>query len=205
MDTRTRILASATRLLPEVGYAAFTMASVREDLGIPSGSLFHAFPTRAALAAAVYVEGMARYQDAATGAILRARGARPALRAWIRTHLGWIEDHPDLARFLFSTLPDEVLDAASGDLDSRNAEFFAALDDLFERAVRGGLMGPLDRPVALAICLGPSHDYGRRWIRGEAGTPPRKISRVLEDATVAALAATVPRDRADRRGKENAP
>jgi AcrR family transcriptional regulator len=44
------------RELPRVGYAAFTMASVRDTLGLSNGSVFHAFPSKAALAAAVYVE-----------------------------------------------------------------------------------------------------------------------------------------------------
>jgi AcrR family transcriptional regulator len=61
-DTRARILKEGTEQFARGGYAAFTLASVRDALQLSSGSMFHAFASKAALAAAVYVEGMSAYQ-----------------------------------------------------------------------------------------------------------------------------------------------
>ncbi len=201
-DTRSRILAEAARQLTDAGYSAFTITSVRDALGLSSGSMFHAFASKPALAAAVYVEGMADYQRAATAAITTAPDPERALRAWIASHLAWIEDHRDLARYLFSTLPDEVMTEAARPLAEHNDAFYAALASLFEGAAAAGLMARLPRPVAQAICIGPAHEYGRQWIRTDATAPPRKVSRTLQDAALAALAATVPSRARSRNRKE---
>ncbi len=189
--TRSRIVAEAARQLTQVGYAAFTVAAVRDALGLSSGSMFHAFPSKPALAAAVYVEGMAAYQGAATAAIGAAREPEAAIGAWIATHLAWIEDHRDLARYLFSTLPDEVMAEAAAPLAVHNGAFYAALDALFVRAAGAGLVVPLPRPVAQAICIGPAQEYGRQWTRGSVSIPPRALARTLERAALAGLAATL--------------
>jgi AcrR family transcriptional regulator len=190
-DTRTRILDEATRQLTELGYEAFTVASVRDALGLSSGSMFHAFASKAALAAAVYVEGMSDYQRAASQAI-HGSDAEAALRQLIAVHLAWMEDHRALARYLFGTLPDEVMALAKAPLAERNAEFFATLDGLYQRASEAGLCGRLEQRLALALCIGPAQEYGRQWTRGNASVSPRKVTRAMQDAAIAALASTLP-------------
>jgi AcrR family transcriptional regulator len=191
--TRERILAEATRQLLRDGYAAFAVARVRDALELSSGSMFHAFSSKPALAAAVYAEGMVEYQRAAVAAIQRAAGPAEALRALIRTHLAWIEDHRDLARFLFATPPDEVAAELAAPLASHNAAFYAEESALFARAAEAGLMGALPRALAHALCVGPAQEYGRLWTRGDATAPPRRVTRALQDAALAALAATITR------------
>jgi AcrR family transcriptional regulator len=201
-DTRERILAEATRQILRDGYAACSVASVRDALGLSSGSMFHAFPSKPALAAAVYVEGMAGYQRVACAAMRRHGEVEQALRRFIATHLAWIEDHRELARFLFATLPDEVAAEASKPLEQHNLAFFAGEAALFERATRAGLMAELPRPLAHALCIGPSQEYGRLWTRGEVGARPRRVTRLLQDAALAALASTASqRERPMRKGK----
>ncbi|HKU38878.1 MAG TPA: TetR/AcrR family transcriptional regulator [Polyangiales bacterium] len=190
MDTRQRIVAEATRQLTRTGYAAFTIAAVRDALELSSGSMFHAFASKPALAAAVYVENMAEYQRSALAAIRRSSDPKRGICAWIAAHLGWIEDHRDVARYLFSTLPDDVMAEAAPALAEHNAAFYAALEQLFENAAAAGLMGRLERRVAQVICIGPAHEYGRQWTRGDVATPPRKLSRTLQRAALAGLAAT---------------
>jgi len=201
-DTRNRILAEAARQIAARGYARFTMASVRTALRLSSGSMFHAFASKPALAAAVYVEGMADYQRAAIAAIAASRDPGSALRAWIAAHLGWIEDHRELARYLFSTPPDEVMAEAARPLAEHNRRFYTALESLFAQATAGGLMAPLPRPVAQALCIGPAHEYGRQWTAGHAAVSPRRVTGAFQDAALAALAATIPPRVARRKPKE---
>ncbi|HZJ28113.1 MAG TPA: TetR/AcrR family transcriptional regulator [Acidimicrobiia bacterium] len=189
-DTRARILATATRQLLDRGYAAFTVASVREELRLSSGSMFHAYPSKAALAAAVYVEGMADYQRAAMAGLAISSDPEQTLRCLIDTHLGWVQDHPGLARFLFSTLPGEVVAEAAAPLAQRNATFYDALDRFYGRMTEAGLMGPLDRRVAHAICIGPAQEYCRQWTRDDHAAAPRELSSVLAEVALAAIRTT---------------
>ena len=191
METRARILAEATRQLTELGYASFTVAAVRDALSLSSGSMFHAFPSKAALAAAVFVEGMGDYQRAASQVIHGVEDAEAAVRALVALHLAWIEDHRALARYLFGTLPDEVMALAKEPLAARNVEFFASLESLYQRVADAGLSGRIELRLAQVLCIGHAQEYGRQWTRGNASLSPRKVTRALQDAALAALASTV--------------
>ncbi|MEO1062451.1 MAG: TetR/AcrR family transcriptional regulator [Actinomycetota bacterium] len=188
-STRDRLLDAAARRLGEHGYATFTLAAVRDEVGVSNGSLFHAFGSKAALAAAVYVEGMTDYQRTAMAA-LEQDDAVAALRAYVAAHLGWVEAHAPLARFLFATLPDEVMREVVEPLSQRNAAFFAAVDRLHTGLVDAGAMGPLDRWTAHALSIGPAQEHCRQWSRGSAALAPTALADVFADAAVAALATT---------------
>ncbi|WP_063021743.1 TetR/AcrR family transcriptional regulator [Nocardia niwae] len=193
MRTRERILAEATRQLLAKGYPSFTMAGVRDRLGLSSGSMFHAFGSKAELAAAVYVSGMLGYQRTVLER-LDAPGAtaEQAIRAMLAAHLGWVEDHRDLARFLFATLPDEVALAAQPQLAQHNRDFFGALARRYRELLGAADPGGEGYPLAHAICVGPAQEYCRQWVRGRVAAPPRSVTTILQEAAVAALA-TLPR------------
>jgi hypothetical protein len=127
----------------------------------------------------------------ASAALAAESAPERALMALIAAHLGWIEDHQALARYLFGSLPDEVLALAEPPLAAHNARFFAVLDALYQRLARAGFMGALDRSTARALCIGPAQEYGRQWTRGMTKEPPRKRVRVLQRAALAALATTI--------------
>ncbi|MET7769404.1 TetR/AcrR family transcriptional regulator [Nocardia sp. NPDC005366] len=186
--TRDRILAEARTQLLAKGYPAFTVAGVRDRLGLSSGSMFHAFGSKARLAAAVYVEGMLDYQRAILDRLGSGEAERDVL-ALIDAHLGWVEDHRDLARFLFATLPDEVGVVAKPELASHNRTFFDALRRCYE-TLPGGVVseGDSDFPLAHALCVGPAQEYCRQWVRGSVALPPRAHSRTFQRAALAALA-----------------
>ncbi|WP_040865237.1 TetR/AcrR family transcriptional regulator [Nocardia exalbida] len=189
MRTRERILAEATEQLLAKGYPSFTMAGVRDRLGLSSGSMFHAFGSKAELAAAVYVCGMLDYQRTVLDHLDAPDiGPERAIRAMLAAHLGWVQDHRDLARFLFATLPDEVARAAEPELAQHNRAFFAALRRRYRELLASADGGGDGYPVAHAICVGPAQEYCRQWVRGRVSSPPRSLTTTFQDAAVAALA-----------------
>lgn len=194
MTTRQRILEEATRQLPAKGYTAFTIAGVRDALGLSSGSMFHAFASKPALVGEVYVQGMRAYQDVAIAAITSVDDPSLAIRAWIEAHLSWVTAHRELARFLFATPPDEVVAASAEGLADANAAFYAAVDDLFASAVDAGLMAPAPPGVGHSLVMGPTQEYCRRWTRGAADVDPVALTGPFTRAAHAALLATLIED-----------
>ena len=190
MTTRQRILEEATRQLLAKGYTAFTIAGVRDALGLSSGSMFHAFASKPALVGEVYVQGMRDYQDAAIVAITSSDDPAPAIGAWIEVHLSWVTAHRELARFLFATPPDEVIAASAAGLADANAAFYKAVDDLFASAVDAGLMAPSPLEVGHSLVMGPTQEYCRRWTRGAADAAPITLAGPFTRAAHAALLAT---------------
>ncbi|MET9027368.1 TetR/AcrR family transcriptional regulator [Nocardia sp. NPDC004168] len=189
MRTRERILAEATEQLLAKGYASFTVAGVRDRLGLSSGSMFHAFGSKAELAAAVYISGMLDYQRTMLACLDAPDvGAEQAIRAMLAAHLGWVEDHRDLARFLFATLPDEVTGFAEPELAQHNRVFFDALARRYRELLGTAEPGGGGYPVAHAICAGPAQEYCRQWVRGRVTARPRTLTAIFQEAAIAALA-----------------
>src|SRR3954449_9520605 len=107
--TADRVLAAALPLFVTHGYAGASLEKVRRDAGVSNGSLYHHFPRRADLAARLLNDGMRQCQKAVLAVLARERAAEDAVRTVVTEQLRWIEDQPDLARWVLSDLPDEVL------------------------------------------------------------------------------------------------
>src|SRR3954447_8669562 len=114
--TADRVLAAALPLLVAHGYAGASLEQVRRDAGISNGSLYHHFPRRADLAARLLNDGMRQCQSAVLAVVQGDGAAADVVRTVVAEQLRWVEEHPDLARWIFSDLPDEVLLAAEPDL-----------------------------------------------------------------------------------------
>src|SRR3982751_5357290 len=110
--TADRVLAAALPLFVTHGYAGASLEKVRRDAGVSNGSLYHHFPRRADLAARLLHDGMRQCQDAVLAAIAEARATEDVVHGVVTQQLGWVEQHADVARWILSDLPDEVLLAA---------------------------------------------------------------------------------------------
>src|ERR1700747_435760 len=102
-DTRPRILDAALACFLEAGYEQTTIARIRERSGVSNGTLFHRFPTKEAIADALYVESMASFQEGLWQLLARRpRSLRAAVRGTISHQLRWTEEQQDRARFLYT-------------------------------------------------------------------------------------------------------
>jgi AcrR family transcriptional regulator len=87
-----RLLDVAAGLFAQGGVRALTMAAVARAAGAPSGSVYHRFPDRASLLAALWLRTVSRFQQGYREAI----GEQPtpddvvAAGAWVVT---WCRDH----------------------------------------------------------------------------------------------------------------
>lgn len=71
-DTRTRILETARRLFHEQGYAATGVSTILREADVFSGSLYHFFPSKEALLAAVLEHYGTLLEPIVTGPVERA-------------------------------------------------------------------------------------------------------------------------------------
>ena len=175
--TADRIRAAALAEFVTNGYAATSMARIRSHAAVSNGSLFHFFPRKADLAAGVLTEGMRDCQDAVLAALdttpeqgVRARGPRPA-------RLG--QRHAEMARFVFTDAPDEVLLAAEPTLAAHNRRYVHHIATWL--ADRDLLR---DRPfeVVHALWFGASMELCRHWVRGRSRITPTNAAEELSAA-----------------------
>jgi AcrR family transcriptional regulator len=89
------LLDVAVSLAASGGPAAVTMSAVASAAGAPSGSVYHRFPTRAALLSALWLRTLERFQ---AGVLAAAAGDDPVTVA--QHTITWSREHPAEARIL---------------------------------------------------------------------------------------------------------
>lgn len=182
-DRRAAIIGAALKRFLIQGVNATTLRQIQRDARTSNGSLFHHFASKEALASAVYVDCVARYQRAFLEELDRHDDAETAMRAIVRMHLRWCADHPEMARFLITMTEPAVLRAAEPDLTELNERFAAALRSWWRPHAHYGTLRPLTPAQSQALWLGPAQELVRAWLLGVVPDPPSAAdARVLADA-----------------------
>ncbi|HEU4403967.1 MAG TPA: TetR/AcrR family transcriptional regulator [Polyangiaceae bacterium] len=181
-ERRDVILRAALALFVERGFGPATMAEVCARAGVSNGSLFHHFPSKEALGAAVYLEGLGRYQARLLGALRAEADAERGVRAAVGAHLAWVGENPDWAQFLFAMGRAEVAAAAPGELGALNRPFFAAVEAWFAGHVAAGRVRAMPREVRAAVLVGPAQEFCRGWLRRRDPAALERARPLLEGA-----------------------
>jgi AcrR family transcriptional regulator len=187
--TVQRILAAALPLFLTHGYAGASLEQVRRDAGVSNGSLYHHFPRRADLAARLFNEGMRDCQQVVLRAVTADGPAEQVVRAVVTELLGWVEEHADVARWIFSDLPDEVLLAAEPELGRTSRDYAVVVGDWLARQSRRGAVIEGSFAVRHALWLGPAQEFARHWLRGRSRQRPTEAATDLAEGAWRALVA----------------
>ncbi|MFD9908329.1 TetR/AcrR family transcriptional regulator [Streptomyces sp. NPDC059063] len=179
----SRFLDAAVGLAADAGPAAVTMAAVAKAVGAPSGSVYHRFPSRAALLAEVWLRTVEGFQEGWFAALADEGGPRAAARAAAVHVVAWSRAHPKEAALLLYG----AADFGEGDWPGPSAARARAGHDRVREAVTGlcaalGADGArsADR-VALAVIDMPL-TIVRRHVRRGQELPPHAEELAGESA-----------------------
>lgn len=199
VDTRRRVLDGALACFLQDGYEQTTVARIRERSSVSNGALFHHFASKEAIADALYLDAMASFQDGLWALIRsRPRSLRAAVHGSIAHQLGWVEQNPDLARFVYMRGHLDWESPAGAQLDELNRDLATAFRDWISPLIDSGEIRPASMLVITAIVNGPAHAIARRWLAAQVEAPPLSFAAELVDAACAALGGTRVRKRRAR-------
>jgi AcrR family transcriptional regulator len=181
------LLDIAVALSAGAGPQAVTMAAVIEAAGAPSGSLYHRFPNRPALQAALWLRTLERFQAGFLEAAAGEGGPAAALGAAAHT-VAWSGAHPAEARILLYGAADFDYESWAASerarLLARQADVAAAVDALAGKLGLGD--GDGRERVVLATVDVPMALVRRHLSAGES--VPEGAERLIEPAVRALLA-----------------
>ena len=186
-ETEQSITTVALRLFGAQGYAATSMDQVRREAGVSNGSLYHLFPTKAALVAGLYVDGMQQCQQGIMAAIETASSPELAVRGVVSFQARWVDRHVELARLTYADWHDEVLVAAAPRLDESSRHYVRVVDAWLRQQIAAGEL--VDGPFVVlhALWLGPTQEFCRQWLSGRSRLRPRQVVDQLSDGAWHAL------------------
>src|SRR5919199_1328429 len=117
---RAAIIEAALRQFLARGLTATTLKEIQRESRSSTGSLYHQFKSKEALAGAVYADCSARYQRAFLTELGRHDDAEAAVKGVVRMHIAWCVENPGMARFLATISEPAVLAAAEAELKEGN-------------------------------------------------------------------------------------
>jgi AcrR family transcriptional regulator len=195
-NPKSQILDAALAAFAEMGFEQATTAHIRDRAGVSNGALFHHFPSKDAVAEALYLRGIASYQEGLLHALEPHRGtmaARAAIRAAVHHHLVWVETNRDLARFMYERGRPDWHPAHGGPVRKLNRSAAVHIRDWIAPLAAAGVIRDLPFTILVACIVGPAHFVARRWLSGLIGGPLTSFTGALADAAWSALAQRKPR------------
>jgi AcrR family transcriptional regulator len=177
------LLQVARRRFAADGALVPTLDEVRREAEVSVGALYHHFPDKPALAAAVYAQLISEYQAGFVAMLREHDTAEGGIRAGVAYHLRWVTGHRAEARLLLG----DRLDSAA--LRDSNRDFFAAVRDWWRPHHTYGVLRPMRLGVTAALWLGAAQEYSRYWIAGGEAKMPREAVETFATAAWAVLRA----------------
>lgn len=179
LTVRRRVLDAAATLLRHRGYEATTTRAIAERAGIKAGSIYHHYPSKDAIVAAVVNEGVRVVREAVEAA-LRAlppdASPRDRLEAIARAHLASSLENSNYTSAsirAFAFLPDGVRD----DCRAERRRYEAIWAGVVEAAGETGLIRPgLSLDVVRLMLLGAVNWAGEWYRPGRVG-----VERIAHD------------------------
>jgi AcrR family transcriptional regulator len=187
MMPRERILSAALDLFDGQGVGRTSVAAVCREAGVSNGSFFHAFATKEALCAELYLAALESYHRAMVASVADALDAPEGVARLVRAHLDWVVDSRTHARFLFEQSRSEWIAHVRERQALENEHFARQLDEWRVPLVRAGRLLDLPRSVFIAQLIGPSQIFCRAWLSGRSAADPREQAVTLVDCACRAL------------------
>lgn len=187
MSTREAIRTAAIDLFDHAGVEKTSVAAICKKAGISNGSFFHAFATKDALAADLFLSILRDYHDAIGAAITRALTAEAGIAAIIRGHIQWVTGERRKANFLFEQVRAEWLLSIADERLSENERFRMIIDHWRKPLVDAGHLRPLPTAIFIAQLLGPSQIFCRAWLAGRVQSDPAAHLNDLTSCAISAL------------------
>jgi AcrR family transcriptional regulator len=173
------LLDAAAALLAVDGPSAVTMSAVARAAGAPSGSMYHRFPTRAALCGELWLRTEERFHAGVTAALTTSADPQERCVAAARFTVQWCRDHPVEAQVLL--VGADALGAAEwpDELTSRRKRL--------QRALRRTLAGmPADPDRVNAAVIDIPYAVVRRHLMARHAIPP-SADAIVEDCARALI------------------
>lgn len=201
---RERLLEAATELFAADGYDAVNVEKLRKHAGVSNGSFFHLFAAKDDLAADLLVTCVADYQAATIKALARCDDAADGIAAMIRSHIRWVTNNPDKARFMLDDARAAWFAKATERLNTHNRAFGAAIERWRAPLVAQGYLRDVPIGIFVATVAGPVNMICRAWVSGRqltSASPQRSENELIALACHALVISldTRPKTKASRK------
>jgi AcrR family transcriptional regulator len=178
---RKKILEAAEMLFARRGFAGVGMSEIAEAVGLSKSTLFHHFPTKAQLYAAVVERILAEIDDALTRTLAAGGSPVDRLDRWIDTLVELLGAQPAHSRLLLRSLfEDDELSGTFAEERAANQTLARVIEhatQLLREGMASGALRMASIPHTLQSLIGmiiyhfASGEFGEEMLRRSPFTP----------------------------------
>lgn len=188
VDTDEKIRSAALALFDAARFEAVSVAAICRAAGVSNGSFFHAFATKEALGAALFLSALELYHAAMAAAVADDPDAATGIARLVTAHLAWVVESRPQARFLFEQSRSDWLVHVRERQAQENARFAGQLDRWRAPLMAAGHLAQIDSILFQAQLVGPAQIFCRAWLSGRSAADPRdQADRLIDFARRALL------------------
>lgn len=183
---RAKILDAAEELFARRGFAGVGLSEIAEAVGLGKSSLFHHFPTKAQLYAAVVERILSEIEAALMRALAAGGSPVERLDRWVDTIVDLLGARPPHSRLLLRSLfEDDELSGSSDEeraADATLARIISSASHLLREGMAGGALRAASIPHTLQSLIGliiyhfASGDFGAELL-GKPVFAPAEVKR----------------------------
>lgn len=166
---RRQILDAALEIFLEAGVGDCRVEDLIESAGVSVGSFYHHFGGKPGVAAALYLEVLAEFQEGFVVELNRHRSARTGIKATVRHHLAWVAECPQRAAYLFQCLEPEVQAVCREQENQMTTAFFGHCAEWMDEKAAAGQIRKLSFLEYYVLWMGPSLELTRAWLMNVQG------------------------------------
>jgi AcrR family transcriptional regulator len=164
MERRRQILDAALNCFLESGFAATTMAQIREASGASHGSIYHFFGSKEAIALELYERGMLDYQTGMEQAVAQCATARECVFTIVRYHLEWTAANANLSLYLTRVAMADGAPETTRRVAELNRAFFRKMQGWLAPFVAAGEIATAPAEIHVSLVIGPATHFARHWL-----------------------------------------
>lgn len=175
---KNEIIKAALECFTTSGTTQASINDICKKSNASSGSIYHHFGSKEQLAAAVYLEGIADYQEGYVRVLESCTDAKAGIYKVISYHLEWVEKKPDWARFIVRERHSSFMGDQENELNSLNQEFFKRISVWFRTHIASGAIRKLSPALYHAILMGPVQEYIKNYLLPH---PKKDLNMIAEE------------------------
>jgi AcrR family transcriptional regulator len=185
-ERRESILDAALSCFLEKGYIATTINDIREASGATTGSIYHFFDGKGALAMALLEDAVAGWSGESTAT---SEAPEAVIKASATGLVSWGLKNPELFRFMDEIRTLSATAPEFADIADTLAEGQGTASASYSKFLKAKKVKDLPWPVAHSLILGPAYNYLRLATNGRSRVAAKKATEMLADAAWAAVKA----------------
>lgn len=182
---RRDILDASLRCFMKHGIEAATIEQIREASGASSGSIYHHFGSKQAIAVALYLDGMEELSQVLRNAMQEQSDLRQGIREVIAAYLHWVSENRDWALYLLRVATADLTREDADAIDEINRRSREDLAGWLSPFVERGEIESLSEELWASLIYGAATHFARHWLVGRLTL---RVDDVVERLATAAWA-----------------